>query len=279
MMTTAFGMENLQKTSTKTIIIGFDDLLFEPNPVGASNFGWLASLLENWSLETGQKKLIDMVEKAQENNDDTYKEFATSFKHPALFRGTQLPFLWCLYLTGFISNEDILRITKNSIEKNTSFFEKPLKPVLNYIADTAFIPKYEAAIMAEKRDVIQIMQKLSQQENIQLVILANKRYETMKILEEKFPEIFSLFKKIYVSETIKNLKPNKETYEYVLSDLKIEIAQCFIIECELEYLNTAKNLGIESLYFDGNCKNFEQLLHEKKLLDSLDIILREPTNK
>ena len=68
----------------------------------------------------------------------------------------------------------------------------------------------------------------------------------------EFPSIKSLFTTTYLSHEIGLRKPNKEAFEWVLSDANINAHETLYIDDSIQHINSAKDLGIKSVLWKQN---------------------------
>lgn len=67
----------------------------------------------------------------------------------------------------------------------------------------------------------------------------------------KLHEIEQLFDKVYISENVRHIKPEKEFFDYVLTDLGCEASECLMVGDSLPNdIAGANNAGIDSCFFN-----------------------------
>jgi len=87
--------------------------------------------------------------------------------------------------------------------------------------------------------------------------LANESKEGMDFKNKKF-KLLELFEKVYCSAYLHMAKPNKDIYEAVINDSKLDLSTTVFVDNQIANVNMAESLGIKSILF----KNLEQLKEE-----------------
>jgi HAD superfamily hydrolase (TIGR01509 family) len=116
------------------------------------------------------------------------------------------------------------------------------------------IKRYQDRIIIDK-EVLKFAYKLKKK--YRLLALANESKDGIDLKNEKF-KLPELFEKIYCSAYLNMAKPNKDIYEYVIKDAKIDLPTTIFIDNQIENIKTAESLGIKSILFE----NLEQLKRE-----------------
>lgn len=255
-------MNNNKKNKKNHIIFDLDDILFCPDPTGGYLPKSLTNLAKSFTIESTEKKLVELIKPL---DNDIPKEEEKPEKL-AVFRNSDLPIIWCLYLMNKRTSENLITLIKQQCDTTYNKFN-PKKQIISYAIETAFTPEKEANILTPKKEIIELVKKLNDQENNKLYILANKRAETLNILQEKHPTIFKLFEnQIHISGQTKKLKPNVDAYTYFLNSYNLDPKNCYIIENLPQYLNAAEEQKINPIAYNNNLENLEKQLKEMQLL-------------
>ncbi|MBT4248145.1 HAD-IA family hydrolase [Candidatus Woesearchaeota archaeon] len=104
-------------------------------------------------------------------------------------------------------------------------------------------------------DVFEFARKLKKKYH--LMALANESKEGMDFKNKKF-KLLELFEKVYCSAYLHMAKPNKDIYEAVINDSKLDLSTTVFVDNQIANVNMAESLGIKSILF----KNLEQLKEE-----------------
>lgn len=91
--------------------------------------------------------------------------------------------------------------------------------------------------------------KQAKQYNYRLYCLSNMPIKTFEYVSNKY-EFFSCFTGVIISGHLKLQKPEHEIYKYLLEHFSLNYAQTAFIDDNIENVNAAKELGIESFIFD-----------------------------
>lgn len=184
----------------------------------------------------------------------------------AFFRNVQLPPLWCLYLTGQISNGEVQKRVAEAIDKQVSwvwpeysFLHKAVKIGLN--------PEAEAELMVPLEHMQTLINNIKHHNpTIDLYIFSNKNESSLRALRKKYPECFAYFKGVFISGHTKVLKPHAKAYRLLLKQLKLKPHECIIIDSQSQNLSPALQLGIKGLLVHNrNIVELTKELHKNNI--------------
>lgn len=125
-----------------------------------------------------------------------------------------------------------------------------------------FYGRWEEMLGDAIEDTVQILKKLIDSKQFQVVALTNWSHETFPVALEKF-DFLHWFEGILVSGEEKTRKPFKDIYELTLERFNIVAEQSVFIDDNLRNINAAKEMGINTIHF----KSPEQLKEELKDFD------------
>jgi FMN phosphatase YigB (HAD superfamily) len=103
---------------------------------------------------------------------------------------------------------------------------------------------------------IMLIKELSKKYN--LFLLSNTNEIHYDFIEDYYRSQFedvsfsSLFSKVYLSYQIGYRKPNREIFEEVIKDAKINSSTTLFIDDSLEHVQTAKAMGIKAIHLNLN---------------------------
>ena len=95
--------------------------------------------------------------------------------------------------------------------------------------------------------------------NYKTALLSNINILHYEYLKKNFP-VFGVFDKVFLSFRLGLIKPDKEIYNLVIRDLKVDPSEIFYTDDRAELVESAKSLGIRGCVFT----NFDQLISNLK---------------
>jgi glucose-1-phosphatase len=116
------------------------------------------------------------------------------------------------------------------------------------------IQKYEDCIIIDN-EMLKFILNLKR--NYKLYALANVSRSGINLKIKKF-SLNKIFEKIYCSANLNMAKPNLNIFEYVINDLNINPKNIIFIDNQIENVNAALSLGINSIHY----KNLNQLKND-----------------
>lgn len=143
------------------------------------------------------------------------------------------------------------------IDNNT--FRNKLREMLNSQAsDTELDNAWNATLLGLYADTINIISSLASQYDIYL--LSNTNSIHFEYFSKECNELFSYFKKLYLSYELKMRKPNKEIFKFVMDDLNKEPQSIVFIDDLIENINSAQSCGM-NVFHINNEKKLSDFLH------------------
>lgn len=97
-----------------------------------------------------------------------------------------------------------------------------------------------------------------------LYLISNINILHFKYLEQRYPEIFSLFKSLILSYQVKSVKPEPLIYQVLAETSEADFNQIVYIDDRRDLITEAKKIGLRCIHF----KDFDCLING---LESLDI--------
>ena len=121
--------------------------------------------------------------------------------------------------------------------------------------DTEIDTAWDSLILFLKPSKIEVLRKLSQ--NYKLYLLSNNNaihYQQCIVTVNKvipFEEFSNLFLKNYYSHQIHLRKPDKEIFEFVLTENNLIAAETLFLDDSIQHIESAKKLGISTITVSG----------------------------
>ncbi len=111
--------------------------------------------------------------------------------------------------------------------------------------------------LSPKTDTIELIREAKQAGN-RLYVLSNMQFSSIAHLEASH-DIWHLFDGAVISCRIRKVKPEREIYEHLLREHRLEAAETVFIDDMPENLVAASRLGISTVHFVGAAKCREEL--------------------
>jgi len=119
------------------------------------------------------------------------------------------------------------------------------------------IKKEFAELAIINKELVEFIKSLKERYNVYL--LSNACSEFLRGVLEK-NNLFSLFKKVFISSEIRLAKPNEKFFQYVLEDLGVNASESIMIDDNVKNINGAKCCSINGIVYE----NLDQLKEELK---------------
>ncbi|MBW3015654.1 HAD-IA family hydrolase [Candidatus Woesearchaeota archaeon] len=155
--------------------------------------------------------------------------------------------IWYDWKSGKISDKKAYLKVKEEFNLNTktlSWFKKAIKTEF-------WINKSLFNMIAKLKDY-------------ELYVLSNNINDIINPLVKRH-NLDKIFKKIYISQKIKLVKPEKKIFKYFLKETKHKPEECIFIDNELRNIDAAKSLGFKTIHYK-NIKDFKLELKKLKVL-------------
>jgi len=131
-----------------------------------------------------------------------------------------------------------------------SDFIKELANILKIKKTSAISDAWCAMLLEIKQERVNFLKEISQKKKVYMLSNINEIHEQCveKYIAQNFPNFYSTFDKVYFSHKLGLRKPNKEFFEFVLADCKIQASEAFFIDDSIQHVESAASLGIESFH-------------------------------
>ena len=175
--------------------------------------------------------------------EDWFKEDLLPNFQPEKLQELQQAHFFQHFETGKISTQDFIQQLKNIAIDST-------------ISDEEIIQHWNGILQEIPQHRVDLLQQL--RKRYQLILLSNTNEihveKFTKDMQEKFGEdiLETNFHTVYYSQEIGLRKPNKEIYEFVLREQKLQPEYCFFFDDKAENLTEPKKLGIRTMLIDFN---------------------------
>jgi putative hydrolase of the HAD superfamily len=97
----------------------------------------------------------------------------------------------------------------------------------------------------------------------QLGILSNTNELHFKFLQERYPQVFSLFDKIFLSYEVHLRKPEQEIFKYLIKCYNVPPSQIFFSDDLVENVSAAQKHGIKAYVYTNTVELVKQLKQER----------------
>lgn len=174
-----------------------------------------------------------------------YESIETRTPHQARAcdqEGILLPQLMCEWMRGTQTPATILEKIETEAKNRPSGLEIDL---ITSIARMVFTPELFIQTQHPVQEAIQFVQELKES-GYKVYVLSNFDALSFRLLQEKYPEIFSLFDGIMISGDVGLLKPERAIYEYLLEVHAIDRTKAFFIDDQITNVQAAESTGIKS---------------------------------
>ena len=171
-------------------------------------------------------------------------------------------------LVGVLVKEKDILLTseEKKLEKmfgpniNDSEYLLEAKKILN--DDSIIIGTVEKLIdkLYEPRE-IDIFKKLKERyKNIKIIIATNHISLVRNFIEKTFESVY--LDDILISAEMHKIKPDPEFYEFILKKYKIKPNELLFVDDNIDNINSAKKIGIETIKIDKNSNIFDEIINK-----------------
>lgn len=165
------------------------------------------------------------------------KDVESHYLGPPLFHeGYELPGIMAEWQTGLISGTEALSKSQAALQD----------AVLPEILDIMFNPVTLAKVHEINPLALRLMETLRRY-NIPIYILSNMDLKTARLLEKKFPEIFTKAQRIMWSAKVKLAKPDPLIFKLALAEFGLNAKNTLFIDDEQANRDSAMNLDIHAM--------------------------------
>ena len=138
------------------------------------------------------------------------------------------------YEQGLISTDEFVEFYMENFPKLT---QEELIDIWNFIIKD--FPKHR----------LEFIQQLKKEDKFKLILLSNTNELHIDYIKQHVPfyeEFKSCFDAFYLSQEINLRKPNKDIFEFVLNENKLDAHTCLFIDDNESNIKTALNLGLKT---------------------------------
>lgn len=108
---------------------------------------------------------------------------------------------------------------------------------------------------------IDIFKKLKERyKNIKIIIATNHISLVRNFIEKTFESVY--LDDILISSEMHKIKPNPEFYEFILKKYKIKPNELLFVDDNIDNINSAKKIGIETIKIDKNSNIFAEIINK-----------------
>ena len=116
---------------------------------------------------------------------------------------------------------------------------------------------------------LEFLKRLKLSNLYQLILLSNTNELHINWIREHVPfysEFKNCFDSFYLSHEIHLRKPNRDIFDYVLSENNLDPSECFFIDDSKDNIETAQNIGLKTWHIDPHTEDIIQMLEKKSSL-------------
>jgi len=169
--------------------------------------------------------------------------------------GKPMPQIMLDWQTGLQTNEQLLALCLEHFNKQyaagtiCSAQMNVFKGMVNLMFDTNIYIESKISIFLNIQ-ALQTIAEYAKKHDIKLLILSNWDKESLPLVKEKFPEIFSHFQDdhIIISGNTGLVKPHADMFAYLLSKHNLEAKDCVFIDDEAVNIQAAEKLGFATIH-------------------------------
>ena len=171
-------------------------------------------------------------------------------------------------LVGVLVKEKDILLTseEKKLEKmfgpNINDFEYLLEAKKIFNNDSIIIGTTEKLIdkLYEPRE-IDIFKKLKERyKNIKIIIATNHISLVRNFIEKTFESVY--LDDILISAEMHKIKPDPEFYKFILKKYKIKPNELLFVDDNIDNINSAKKIGIETIKIDKNSNIFDEIINK-----------------
>ena len=159
-----------------------------------------------------------------------------------------------LYEQGLISTEEFIEFYSENFPKIS---EEELIAIWNFMLKD--FPEHR----------LEFLQQLKQDSNYKLILLSNTNELHIDWIKKNI-SFYNTFKNcfdaFYLSHEIHLRKPEKEIFQFVLNENKLNAKECLFIDDNKDNCHTAKSLGIETWHINPELEDISNLFKIKSNL-------------
>jgi putative hydrolase of the HAD superfamily len=255
----------------KVVLWDLGGVLFEPDKIGVALEVGITSFLNHafWDLRsptTVQSTIFDVLYHL--DRDEKERRDVAGSSH-----GIPLPPIMCKWQAGTITGDEIIERSKPVIKKlfaNDYFDSEYQRDLVLSCIKAMFNPETLARNVYPVEAGIALMQasyrmvdnkgnKMHRQ-----FVFSNWDHTSFDICKKVHPAIFRYFEAIVISGHIKRIKPNKDSFEYLIQTYKLNPQDCILIDDQEVNVRAARKYGMQAVLIQNH--DYEQLKADLKQL-------------
>ncbi|MGA9530950.1 MAG: HAD-IA family hydrolase [Candidatus Babeliales bacterium] len=258
-----FPAVSAQTSPTTTIIFDLDGVIFTIPRYDAFRYLGLVNSVKLFFLWGGSTSitqkmftLLDLITLPLQEE----ALLANNKQQPSTtYNGFSLPYIMQEWLCGTYSTEFVLSFCIEKIELvEKTELSKQEKKLFIKMLHLFFDPAIRASLYKPIPEGIALL-KHCKKLNYQIFLLSNNDTALVTLLQEKYPEIFSLFDQLIISEEVKLAKPDPAIFEYVLNHYHLDPTKTYFFDDQDINVQAASETGIAAFTF--NKSNTENVSH------------------
>lgn len=134
-----------------------------------------------------------------------------------------------------------------------------------------FILSWNSVLKGFSKERLEFLQKLSDSDDYNLVLLSNTNHLHIKWVEKNIPfyeEFKRCFDRFYLSHKIRMRKPDREVLDFAIEDGQLNPKVTLFIDDKIENIEGAKKVGFKIWHLNPAEEDVTELsTHLKKLVD------------
>ncbi|WP_406684142.1 HAD-IA family hydrolase [Seonamhaeicola sp. MEBiC1930] len=178
------------------------------------------------------------------------------------------------YIKHFESSEHFEAIMKTNLayEKGEISTDVFLKNYIDFFPEESretIMNKWNSILADFPRHRLDFLKDLKENSNFKLILLSNTNELHINWIKENisfYDDFKNCFDVFYLSHEIHLRKPDKNIFKYALNKNSLEANECLFIDDNLDNINTAKSLNINTWYINPENEDVSNLFKVKSNL-------------
>ncbi len=169
--------------------------------------------------------------------------------HP-LARGLPMPEIMMEWQLGIRTPTELLEEVNAYVAElaaNKHFSSKLQKQLLETILTCIFDAKERIAYTDPIQEGWDLL-NWYKENGYEIYVLSNMDHDTMDLLQENYPDLFARIDGVVYSAEVREMKPWPSIFNHLLDKFRLEPQQCVFHDDQIENINSAKELGFETLH-------------------------------
>ncbi len=259
------------QSQAKVILWDLGGVLFEPDKIGVAFEVGIGGFLSHafWDMRspTHIQDVLFYVISLLEQDEKESLEVAGSA------HGKPLPSIMCKWQAGTVTGQEIINRARPLIKKlyKYDYFDsKTHRDLIWRCIKTMFNPKVLAdnvypvqAGIKLLRESYSLKNKDGSRKHRQFVF-SNWDHISFDLCKKEHSSLFSLFEDIVISGHIKDIKPKKSSFEYLIKTYNLDPRECNLIDDQPDNARAARKCGMTAVLIYNN--DYEALRRDLKAL-------------